>query len=766
MAPGWAAPDLMVIADGYLFDFPREYLRPALVVSLLSVGVLVGLFFYLNAFTRRRYFTIWSAAWLFYALWLTLSLGMQEVGPSPGLLMLKQWCVGISAVFLLWGAASFLKQPIPERVFGLFLGFLLVWGFLGAFGGGDARWSQWAVFATLGLGGGVTAYGFCVFRRRLRYMGATLLAAGFALWGAYIALYPLWQGSEHLIAAGFLVSAVLQLFIAVSMIILVLEEARTSNERALQQIERQKSETEGLRTRVLSTEERYRTLFAQASEPIIITTTDNLRILELNPAARRLLGLGQNDGAGERLTGFLRWPGLAPQTGAEWHAALLEQPRVEVVRADGTAVPAEIAGAAVELDGSTGCQFFLREITERTRLEQQLRQAEKLSALGRMISGIAHELNNPLAVIKGYLDLVLRRRDLGELTRADLEKVAHESDRAAHLVSNFLSFARERPPCRHEVDLNQLVKKVLDLREMDLRVTGTQAALCLDPALPRTEADPAQIEQVIVNLVSNALHALAEWPGSRRLRISTGAKDGRIVLRVHDSGPGVPAHVLPHIFEPFFTTKPVGSGTGLGLSIAHSTIAAHNGRIFCEASPEGGAAFVVELPVVRKDSPKEVAAAPSEEWVEPAQELCGAGTGCDTASQGIGARVLIVDDERTLSELLAELLSALGHVPVTCGSALQALELLQEQPFDLILSDFRMPQMNGRQFYEQLRESHPHLSGRVIFVTGDVVTEETRAFLDAAGTPHLSKPFRLGAVEAAVTKVLQGEERAEEVACA
>ncbi len=744
-------PVAMFITNGYIFNFPGEYLKPALVVSLLSVWVLVGLFFYLNAYTKRRYFAIWNAAWLFYALWLTLSLVLGEDGANPWQLMLKHCSVGISAMFLLWGAAAFLEQPTSERVFGLFMGFLLVWSYLGAFHGSGLHWMQVGVFALMGLGSALTAYSFYKVRHRCLYLGAGLLSVGFLLWAGYLGCYPIWESSAPMIASGFFISAILQLFIAVSMIILVLEEARTTNQLALCEIASQKTESDDLRTKIQSTEERYRTLFAQASEAIIIASADDLHLLEMNEAACRLLRFSAVESPPQRLSSFIRLQpsadGSHPATGPEWYAALTKQPRLELIRSDGTVLPAEVAGAPLEFDGKPAYQFFFHEITERTRLEQQLRQAEKLSALGQMISGIAHELNNPLAVIKGYLDLVLSRHDLAPQTRADLEKVVHESNRAAKLVSNFLSFARERAARHEAVDLNRMVQRVMELREMDLRILGVQRELNLDGTIPKTEADASQLEQVLVNLVGNALHALAEWPGNRRLKISTRLRGDIILIQVEDSGPGVAPDALPHIFEPFFTTKPVGCGTGLGLSIAHSIIAEHHGRIYCQTPPGGGAAFIIELPIV------EAQVTGTEEGTLPLPETAPL---VNPANQP-RAHILVLDDEPVLAELLAELLTTLGHTTVTSGSALQALELVQEQSFDLILSDFRMPLMNGREFYERLSQEQPSLAKRIVFVTGDVVNQETRAFLDEVGNPHLSKPFRLDEVAAAVTQVLQGE---------
>src|SRR5207244_10034446 len=187
-----------------------------------------------------------------------------------------------------------------------------------------------------------------------------------------------------------------------------------------------------------------------------------------------------------------------PQTGPEWFAVICRHRNLNLVRRDGGITPTEADGAPISFEGRPAYQFFLRELTERARLEQQLRQAEKLSALGQMISGVAHELNNPLAEIKGYMELILRRDELSKQTRADLEKVAHESNRAAKLVSNFLSFAREQTVQRKMINLNDLIRDVLEMRKFDLRVAGTEVALELDPNLPATSADPDQLQQVLV----------------------------------------------------------------------------------------------------------------------------------------------------------------------------------------------------------------------------------------------------------------------------
>lgn len=250
---------------GFDFTFPREYLRAALLVSLLSVWVLVGLFFYLNRYTKRRYFTTWTAAWLFYALWLTLSITFTDPGMNGSLLSLfQQWCVGISAIFLLWGSLQFMSVPTRQTLIGLFMVFLLVWSYASPLYLDNRLVIQMPVFVLIGLASIVAALSFYRLRRRQPYIGAGLLSLGFFFWGIYLASYPISQEYESLTSAGFLVSAVLQLFIAVSMIVLVLEEVRHTNELVLQQIESIQQEKEALQSRIITTEEQCRSLFDQA----------------------------------------------------------------------------------------------------------------------------------------------------------------------------------------------------------------------------------------------------------------------------------------------------------------------------------------------------------------------------------------------------------------------------------------------------------------------------------------------------------------------
>lgn len=280
---------------GFDIIFPREYLRAALIVSLLSVWVLVGLFHYLNRYTKRHYFTIWTAAWLFYALWLTLGVTVPNPARDSFVLILRQWCVSISAVFLLWGSLAFLEMKAPQQLFGLFIAFLMSWTYAGRILTQDPFYIQIPVFVLIGLASMFCGFSFYRLRRHRQFVAVGMLFLGFFLWGVYLMTYPFSQRFSTLSNAGFLFSAVLQLFIAVSMIVLVLEEARHINEQVLDQVQSINSEKRELQLKILSTEEQCRSLFTQArSTEELQTAYEELRQTQQSVVQQeRLRALGQ-----------------------------------------------------------------------------------------------------------------------------------------------------------------------------------------------------------------------------------------------------------------------------------------------------------------------------------------------------------------------------------------------------------------------------------------------------------------------------------------
>jgi two-component system NtrC family sensor kinase len=377
----------------------------------------------------------------------------------------------------------------------------------------------------------------------------------------------------------------------------------------------------------------------------------------------------------------------------------------------------------------TGTISVIRDVTEHKRMEANLRQSEKLSAMGSLLAGVAHELNNPLAILGCHAQLLKQSAaELGLRDRAT--RIGEAVDRCSRIVRNFLALARQAPPERGRVDLNGLVREAVELLRYSLRVDGVEMALDLAPDLPLLWADGHQLQQVVINLGSNAHHALRQTSPPRRLTFTTRVDAGgaAALLRVADSGPGIPAAVRARIFEPFFTTKPVGQGTGLGLSLCQSIVADHGGAIEVTSEPGEGAVFSIRLPVEPLTaSASEVKMAPPPASLPP-------------------CHILVVEDEPEVAELLAEVLASAGHTVETVGNGVQALERMAARSYDVILSDLRMPELDGPALYREAERRHPGLAKRFVFLSGDALSEEARMFLESVHAPHLGKPFSLAEV--------------------
>lgn len=731
---------------GFDLIFTREDLQAALFVSLLTACLIVALLVFLNRFAQRRYFTIWTVAWVFYALWLLFNFRLLDDRADAIAFVVKQCCVGISAVFLLWGSAVFLRTKARPGVLGLFILFLFVWSCVGAFHRDSPLEFQIPLFSLIGVTSLLASWCYAHNHRETRLLGAAMMAFGFLLWGLYLIAFPFFKAAEQL-SAVFLISIVLHLFIAISMIVLVLEEETNAARQSAADLDENLTETQLFKSRARSAEKRFRHIFEQANEAIVVVSPRDFSIIELNQKARDLLGVPEPGGDRIPLSRFLDigQPDPPPATGADWFRLLLDRRVVDVRHREGRTRQVGIVGSEIQLDQKTAYQFFFRDLTDKSRLEQQLRQAEKLSALGQMISGIAHELNNPLTTIRGYLELILAKHDLTDITRTNLEKVAIESERAAKLVTRFLHFARERKARREMGDLNEIVRRALELHEFEFRVAALDVRLELDDDIPRTLLDPDQAQQVLLNLFTNALHAMIDAPPPHRLSVRTFLEDDWIVVEVEDDGPGVPEDQAARIFEPFYTTKEVGTGTGLGLSIAHSVMVDHNGRIECRNSGSGGAVFTLRFPIVMEGDREDttILFTPSELEKEPAAKS--------------SAEALILDDEPAIADMLGEMLELLGHRPTLCNAARKAIELIQERDFDVILSDFRMPDLNGEEFRAEAKKIKPHLADRIIFISGDVANEKTQDFLKSTGNRKIDKPFKLEAVRDAIDGLLAAD---------
>jgi len=365
--------------------------------------------------------------------------------------------------------------------------------------------------------------------------------------------------------------------------------------------------------------------------------------------------------------------------------------------------------------------------------------------MGHLLAGVSHELNNPLSVVLGQAALLYELHPSPDIT-ARTRKIIQAAERCVRIVKNFLALARQHPPERQSVQLNQVIQEAVELLAYQLRVDDVEVDLRLADDLPTLWADRDQLYQVVVNLISNAQQAMHNTRVPRRLTITTQADPGlaHIVLEVADTGPGVPPALRQRIFEPFFTTKPPGVGTGLGLSLCHGMVTTHGGTIQVESRPGAGAVFVVHLPITTARG-----ASPAVFPLEPLSALAG-------------KKILVVDDEPEIAGLLREMLSVDGHQVEIAANGVIALQKLREQTYDLIMSDLRMPRLDGPGLYRALEQYYPELRRRIIGITGDLLSPELQGFLERTAVPTVSKPFSWEEVRRVVQQVLQTWEEGRE----
>jgi signal transduction histidine kinase/ActR/RegA family two-component response regulator len=404
----------------------------------------------------------------------------------------------------------------------------------------------------------------------------------------------------------------------------------------------------------------------------------------------------------------------------------------------------EIASAPlVEPGGQLSSVFVMRDITERKKeqaerqqLEARARLASHLASIGEMASGIAHEINNPLTAVIGYSEL-LGAGDLPEDAREAVRQIKQGSARVAGIVQRLLTFARQRKPQRVPVDLNEVIRSTLALRDYAMRTSNIRVATRLDPSLPHTVADGQQMQQVLLNLIVNAEAAMSAAHGKGELLLTSERQGENLHIIVQDDGPGVPREIQERIFDPFFTTREVGQGTGLGLSICHGIVSEHGGRIWVRSDGMQGSEFHLQIPIVAEGAPPAEAPAPQQGSAAPR------------------TRVLVVDDEPSIRDLLRAILEPLGHEVDGVADGRAAIERVRENRYGVILLDVRMPVMSGLEVFQRMKEIAGSIASRVVFMTGDMMAEETRAVLEQTGAPALAKPFESPELLEVFEKVLK-----------
>lgn len=371
----------------------------------------------------------------------------------------------------------------------------------------------------------------------------------------------------------------------------------------------------------------------------------------------------------------------------------------------------------------------------------QLVQSEKLSAIGKFVAGVAHELNNPLTAVVGFSE-ILKRETADVKSRQHSDSILKAALRCKRIVQSLLSFARREQSERKLVSVNNLIEMALEIVGYSLRTGNIEVVTQLDPKLPLVLADTSQIQQVLLNIINNAQEAIEAGGQPGRIQITTETKTPNIRISIQDNGPGIPRDHLRRLFDPFFTTKEVGKGTGLGLSLCYGYIKEHGGTITPLSELGQGATFLIELPIAGKtEASVETATLPDPEKPD--------------AHEGQGKRVLVIDDEKPILNLLHDDFAQRGYEVETAENGKTALSKLVTNHFDLAFCDWKMPGLNGQQVYEQLRRTNPQFCKRVIFITGDVINAQMRQFLESEKRPCLAKPFTLSELHTTVEAVLK-----------
>jgi two-component system NtrC family sensor kinase len=485
---------------------------------------------------------------------------------------------------------------------------------------------------------------------------------------------------------------------------------------------------------------RFRTLFRAAPDAVLTVLQTTGRVREANDAVREVFGLEPHQVVGRVLLDVLV-PADRPVLEDALAKAFAGQPaRVEVHIVTPERQTRVVALAASRLPEADPPSALLvgRDMTQERELRLRLMESDRLAAVGELVAGVAHEVNNPLSSISAFAQLLLRDAALTAPQRESIEVIRAETMRASQVVKDLLAFARRSEPQNAPLDLNGVVGRTLRMRQYQFNEASVRVEPELAADLPSVMGDARQLQQVCLNLLTNAVQAMS--PGGGVLRVRTYQANDHVRLEVQDTGPGIPVDARVHIFEPFFTTKKEGEGTGLGLSVSYGIVTTHHGTIEVAATGPAGTTFRVTLPAAS------VLATAQENERDPAPPAL--------RSPLAGIKLLFVDDEPALRSGMQAFGELRGFTVLIASDGEAALQTARSMGVDAVVCDLRMPGMDGYAFHEQLRQERPGLAARTVFITGDVIASSARGIV--ARQPVLTKPFAFDKIEEALIAVMRG----------
>jgi two-component system NtrC family sensor kinase len=472
------------------------------------------------------------------------------------------------------------------------------------------------------------------------------------------------------------------------------------------------------------------------SDLIVIYDPDG-RIRRVNQALRERLGLPYGAIMGKRCDelfgqGSLRldfFPVSSIHSGVPFYRELDDPERGESYQV--SCVPIHDQSGTL-----VGMIQIAKDITQEKKLREQLIQRETLSALGELVAGVAHELNNPLTGVIGYSQLMISRSDLDGSMKADLEKIANEGARAGKIVQSLLAFARQQRSTKVLASLPHLFDGTLDLFTYDLKHGSVTIIKQYDPLLQDIWADPGQIQQVFVNLISNALHAMDGIERPPILTIKIWQDRDWQYFQLRDNGCGIPRSDLSRVFDPFFTTKPVGKGTGLGLSISFGLVSEHGGEITVESEEGEGAEFRIRFPLKPPIH---------EELLQRSSTLA--------STQQTPRKILVVDDDPIILNLIKQILEYEGHTVHQATTGKAGLESIAREEYDVVVFETSLSDLKMEELFGTLRDQYPQTLPQLLFLTAELIKPEVRLFLAQTGRPVLAKPFSIPELSLAIANI-------------
>lgn len=677
--------------------FPPEWAKAALVLALISIWIVIALFAYLNRTTKKSYFSLWTVAWMFYSVYLAAAIGLTESPHAPFLVMSRRACIGISALFMFWGSFQVTGKGRSQWELALGIVLMVVWSYVAAYKIQVQLWITVPVFVLLAAAGFYT--GGLYLRRDKRYPGAKILAVGFSLWGLHLLAFSFIESSPGLQAAAYLTSAALSFLITVGMVV---------------------------EHEITLSEQNYRALLNSASDAMLLVDYETLGILEVNPSARRLADQPDAEWVGRSLLDL--FPDLREATA---HAqdrqtgALLERNarrELRLPRADGQCLVYEASANLIMGPRGPVLLIIARDVTERKRAaealektarqlqqaltdlwatQQQVIQQERLRALEEMASGLAHDFNNALARILGFNELLLTSPENlkdPEKVRKYLQMINAAALDAVKIVNRLREFYRHRQATEiyEPVDLLPIIEQAVVLTQPkwkdQVMANGATVHIDLDlQEVPMVHGSSADLTEVLVNLIFNGVDAM---PAGGTLTLATHRDNAHAVLEVRDTGSGMTEEVRQRCLEPFYSTKQE-TGSGLGLAIVYGIVQRHGGRITIQSQVGKGTAIIIHLPV----------------QTEPSTGLAPV-----RAAHGPSLNVLLVEDDPNIRDIEAAYLRGDGHAVVTATNGQEGLATFRATPFDLVVADRAMPEMNGDQMTDAIKSLAADTP--VIMVTG------------------------------------------------